>query len=260
MPDISFLFREALPKPRERGLTILIDSGLPTIYFADLVQSFHWYIDFVKFGRCTTLWAGDIERKMAITQRHQIEPFFGGILFEYCVKRGQPEGFDDFCSNMGCRYVEISNGTTAPPAYYNGQLIREFARDFCGLSEVGDKNPERSVPLTPAQWEAMISADLDAGATKVLRKSRESAASGICSLNGELHLDMSETVPHAVPLHHLLFEAPTKGLQVDLIKRFGRDANLAHVQLADIVALETVGCELRFDTVKCTPSGTSTCG
>ena len=37
-------------KPRRAGLTMVIDGGIPTAHFADLVSSAAEYIDFVKFG------------------------------------------------------------------------------------------------------------------------------------------------------------------------------------------------------------------
>jgi len=37
-------------KPRDTGLTMVIDGGIPLWYFTDLVSSAAEYIDFVKFG------------------------------------------------------------------------------------------------------------------------------------------------------------------------------------------------------------------
>ena len=37
-------------KPRDTGLTMVIDGGVPLWYFTDLVSSAEEYIDFVKFG------------------------------------------------------------------------------------------------------------------------------------------------------------------------------------------------------------------
>ena len=42
-------------KPRARGMTILIDPGLPTHYFQDVVESAAPHIDLVKFGWGTSV-------------------------------------------------------------------------------------------------------------------------------------------------------------------------------------------------------------
>src|SRR5512139_2709940 len=39
-----------IPKPRDFGLTALIDNGVPTRYFTDVVESDADLIDVVKFG------------------------------------------------------------------------------------------------------------------------------------------------------------------------------------------------------------------
>src|ERR1022692_5069700 len=42
-------------KPRQAGLTMVIDKGLPLRYFADLIRSASDYVDFVKFGWGTSV-------------------------------------------------------------------------------------------------------------------------------------------------------------------------------------------------------------
>jgi phosphosulfolactate synthase len=42
-------------KPRYQGMSILIDNGIATQHFLDVVDSHSEFIDFVKFGWCTSL-------------------------------------------------------------------------------------------------------------------------------------------------------------------------------------------------------------
>ena len=47
-------------KPREAGVTMAIDGGIPLWYFTDLVSSAAEYIDFVKFGWGTAVVSSDL--------------------------------------------------------------------------------------------------------------------------------------------------------------------------------------------------------
>ncbi len=80
------------PKPRRCGLTMMIDSGLPQGYFADVISSGADYIDLVKFGWGTSLVTADLGRKIECLHAHDVRFFFGGTLFEKFVAQDR---FDD---------------------------------------------------------------------------------------------------------------------------------------------------------------------
>jgi len=46
----------------------------------------------------------------------------------------------------------------------------------------------------------------------------------------------------------LIFEAPIRHQQAYFIRRFGVDVNLANIALSDLVSLETLRQNLRFET------------
>jgi phosphosulfolactate synthase (CoM biosynthesis protein A) len=58
--------------PRRTGLTMLIDTGLFTGQFVDMVESVGEYVDLVKFGWCTGLVTRDIKRKIAARGGHHV--------------------------------------------------------------------------------------------------------------------------------------------------------------------------------------------
>ena len=47
-------------KPRNSGINSMIDNGVPTKYFIDVIESDAALIDFVKFGWCTGLVTKDV--------------------------------------------------------------------------------------------------------------------------------------------------------------------------------------------------------
>ena len=57
-------------KPRQTGLTMMIDSGLPLWNFIDIVSSGAEYIDFVKFGWGTAVVTGNIDAKIDVLRQH----------------------------------------------------------------------------------------------------------------------------------------------------------------------------------------------
>ena len=98
-------------KPRATGLTMVIDGGLPSGQFADIISSAAEYIDFVKFGWGTAVVTGGIDVKIGVLREHGIGFYFGGTLFEKYVMQGRFDDFRQFCLVHGCGHVEVSNGT-----------------------------------------------------------------------------------------------------------------------------------------------------
>jgi len=99
--------------PRRTGLTMVIDTGLFTGQFVDMVDSVGEYVDFVKFGWCTGLVTRDIKRKIDILREARINFYFGGTLFERFAVDGMVDDFRELCTGLGATYVEVSNGTIA---------------------------------------------------------------------------------------------------------------------------------------------------
>ena len=99
-------------------------------------------------------------------------------------------------------------------------------------------------------WVDYINEDLAAGADWVITEARESGKSGICSSNGDLKLGLIEEIAESgIDIDKVVFEAPNKDLQVQLIRRFGSEVNLGNIASSDIIALETLRLGLRGDTL-----------
>lgn len=237
-------------KPRQTGLTMMIDSGLPLWNFIDIVSSGAEYIDFVKFGWGTAVVTGNIDAKIDVLRQHRIGFYFGGTLFEKFVMQDRLDDFRKFCAGHRCQHVEVSNGTIALTNTEKASYIRKLADDFTVISEVGFKDPTRSAELTASEWIDCISEDLAAGASLVTLEARESGRSGICRPDGTLRSGLIEDVLAAgIGQEHLLFEAPTTALQAHFITRLGPDANLGNIPASGVLALETLRLGLRADTL-----------
>ncbi len=98
-------------KPRNAGVTMVIDGGLPTGYFTDIVESFGDLVDVVKFGWGTAIVTDDLQRKIDAVTANGVDFYFGGTLFEKFVIQGRFDAWRAFVDRFGARTIEISNGT-----------------------------------------------------------------------------------------------------------------------------------------------------
>lgn len=237
-------------KPREVGLTVVIDGGLPTRYFTDLVSSFGQHIDFVKFGWGTSLVTKDIREKIAVLDGAGVRYYFGGTLFEKALVQDRFDQYRAFCHEMGLDYVEVSNGTVDLDDAAKAKYVAELSKDFLVISEVGVKDQARSDVMAPKTWIECLYADLDAGAKYVTLETRESGTGGLCRSNGELRYGLIEEIlTCGVDVNRLIFEAPSTYLQNYFVHRVGPHANLGNVAASDVIGVETIRRGLRSETL-----------
>jgi phosphosulfolactate synthase len=237
-------------KPRQSGLTMVIDGGTPLGLFTDLIELGGEYIDYLKFGWCTSIVTNCLREKIAVLDGHGIGYYFGGTLFEKFILQGRFEEFRSLCEEYACRHVEVSNGTIDMSNSEKAGYIRKLAHDFTVVSEVGFKDSDRSEMLPPSAWVAAINEDLDAGASLVTLEARESGSSGICRPDGELRYGLLEDVLSAgIAVDKLLIEAPNTMLQTHMITRIGPNVNLGNVPAQGVIGLETLRLGLRSDTL-----------
>jgi phosphosulfolactate synthase len=250
MIETALTLPERTPKPRESGLTMVIDGGTPLGLFTDLISLGAEYIDYVKFGWGTSIITNCLREKIAVLDSNGIGYYFGGTLFEKFVVQGRFEDYRRLCEEYACRHVEVSNGTIEMSNSEKAGYIRKLAGDFTVVSEVGFKDSDRSEMLPPSAWIACIKEDLDAGAAIVTLEARESGSSGICRPDGELRYGLLEDVLSAgIGVDKLLIEAPNTQLQTHMITRIGPNVNLGNVPAQGVIGLETLRLGLRSDTL-----------
>jgi phosphosulfolactate synthase len=246
--DLVLPFRQR--RPREHGLTIMIDSGLPLGYFTDLIESNGDFVDFVKFGWGTALVTKELNRKIDVLRAAGIEFFFGGTLFEKFVLQRRVDEFRRLCASYDCHFVEVSNGTIDLGDRDKSDYVALMTEDFQVISEVGSKDQALSETMAPFQWIACLKDDLDAGASLVTLETRESGRGGICRPNGELRYGLIEEIlSSGVDSKKLVFEAPTTDLQNHFVRRIGTHVNLANIAATDLIGLETIRLGLRSETL-----------
>lgn len=236
-------------KPRDHGFTMVVDGGLALRALEDVVASAGPYLDFVKFGWGTAIVSPELTEKIDLLASNGIDFYFGGTLFEKFLHQRRFEEYRAFCARHGCRYVEVSNGTIELSNTEKAGYIRKLGREFEVISEVGYKNSERSERLSPRRWIEFVEEDLAAGARLVTLEARESGSSGICRPDGNLRFGLVEEIISELPVHSLLFEAPTNALQAYFVCSVGPDVNLGNISPSGVLSLETIRLGLRADTL-----------
>ena len=235
-------------KPRERGITHVLDSGLSLAEVDGLIEVAGSSVDFVKLGWGTALVTANLEPKLERYAAHGIPVMLGGTLMEVAIRQGRVDELVRWTHTLGLRYVEVSDGTVALERRTKHDLIARLAQEFTVLSEVGSKDAE--FIMAPYVWVEQIQSDLDAGAWKVIAEARESGTAGIYRADGEVRSGLVDEIAHAIDVDRLIFEAPRREQQVWFLHHYGGECNLGNIAPRDVLSLETLRLGLRSDTVE----------
>ena len=236
------------PKPREVGLTHVIDKGLNLRDIEGMFDTAGDYVDIVKLGWGTSYVTRNLEKKIALYRSFDTPVVCGGTLFEAVFARDRLDEYKRWLIEQRFSCVEISDGAIEIPRERKLELIADFARDFRVLSEVGSKDAD--VNIAPYLWVEWMREELDAGAWKVITEARESGTAGIFRPTGEMRTGLVDEIVHSIEVRDILFEAPTKGSQAWFIKEFGPEVNLGNIPPDEVIPLETLRLGLRADTIK----------
>lgn len=240
-------------KPRNHGLTMIIDKGLGLNEAKDLFSVAGEYIDFLKlgFGTSALYSQGLLEEKISLTKGFGIEVYPGGTFLEIAIMQNKLKEFIKMAGEIGYSTIEVSDGTIN-----FSQEVRERAismaldAGFKVLAGVGKKDLQDKVKI--GHYLKQIKRDLDCGAYRVIIEGRESGVSaGFYDDRGQFIGDEPEQILSAAGDQRLLiWEAPLKRQQQDLIARFGPNVNLGNIPVNEALALEALRVGLRGDTLR----------
>jgi|TARA_Y100000385_G_scaffold251546_1_gene274425 phosphosulfolactate synthase len=233
-------------KPRNSGLTMVMDKGLSCRQAEDFLEVAADKTDIIKLGFGTSTVTPSLTRKLEIYQEAKIPVYFGGTLFEAYVIRNQFDDYKKLLDKYKITHAEVSDGSMEISEDQKCEYINSLAKDFTVLSEVGSKDAEKIIP--PYKWIAMMKAEIAAGAWKVIAEARESGTVGIFRNSGEIRSGLIEEILQHIPLDTILWEAPQKVQQVWFLTLYGHNVNLGNIAPHEIIPLETLRLGLRGDT------------
>jgi phosphosulfolactate synthase len=203
------------PKPRDAGVSMMIDWGLPPGAQRDILGFAAEFIDLAKVAvGISGLIAEDaLTNKISVYREAGVEPFPGGMFLELAFKQEKVEDYYAECQEYGLQV----------------------------LGEVGSKHEKTDLPTLITD----IQAALQAGAWKVFVEAAE-----FVSPEG-LNTSLIETLLGEVNPADIIFELPGKWipnvqahqiyrLMVWLVEHVGPTVNIGNVAPEDVLPLETL--------------------
>jgi phosphosulfolactate synthase len=129
-------------KPREKGLTIIADKGLPLRFIEDLLDLESDFIDWVKIGTSFQRIATreHLKRKIEICHAHGVKVFFAGDVTELAVIQGSIGRYFQECLDLGADGAEIATAQIILEKSQKAELVSQgTAAGLKIVGEVGQK-------------------------------------------------------------------------------------------------------------------------
>lgn len=232
-------------KPRRRGLTMMIDAGLPLGATGDLLALGADYIDLakIKTGTARLYPEAALVKKLKSYKAHAVRPFIGGQFHEYVFATLGAEAlprFYDEAKRLGFEAIEISdNVVPLTDAERKRQISAAVASGLVVFGEVGSKETLSDPSLLIGQAALC----LEAGAELVLVEAAELVR------DGRPDERAIETLANGVDMARVMIELPgpwihgvrrcdIEDMKKYMIRVFGPDVNLANVPPDGIIDLE----------------------
>ncbi len=233
-------------KPRNNGVTMMMDKGLSIRQAEDFLSASGHLTDIIKLGFGTSFVTPNLEQKIKLYKEAGMKVYLGGTLFEAFVVRGMFNDYIKLLNKFKLDCAEVSDGSIVMPHDKKCEYINTLSKNFTVLSEVGSK--EAGIIIHPSKWISMMNAELKAGSWKVIAEARESGNVGIYRANGSAHTLLINKILSKVKKDDILWEAPQKAQQVWFLKLLGANVNLGNISYDDVIPLETLRLGLRGDT------------
>ena len=233
-------------KPRNSGLTMVMDKGLSIQDLKNFLSIASPHVDMVKLGFGTAVVTPNLREKLEVYRSYEMPIYFGGTLFEAFLIRNQFDDYKNVCRDFGVSYMEVSDGSITIPHSEKCGYIEKLTKHGVVLSEVGSKDATHIMP--PYKWIEYMKAELEAGSSYVIAEAREAGNVGIYRGTGEVREGLVQEILTQIPGERIIWEAPQKAQQLYFLQLLGCNANLGNIAPNEVIALEAMRIGLRGDT------------
>lgn len=237
-------------KPRVDELTMVMDKGLGITSFQDGLELAADYIDFIKlgFGTLCLTPLQIVRKKLALAKKYQVALYPGGTLFEWFAAKGKWMEYFQQLSNLGFTWVEITDGIITLDPKIRAQAIQTAkSMGFQVMTEIGKKS--EGSRLSVSQLIEEYYRDLALGASYVIIEGRETGENiGVFNERGEVDTNYVTQVYQMIDEQKLIWEAPKKMQQVQLLHLVGPSVNFGNIPMTEILSVEALRRGLRADT------------
>ena len=237
---------ERVPKPRQYGLTMVMDKGLSVEESKNFLSAAHPHIDIIKLGFGTAFVTPNLREKIDLYQSFDIPVYFGGTLFEAFLIRNQFHDYINLCKEFNIKFMEVSDGSITIPHAEKCGYIEKLTKHGTVLSEVGSKDAAHIIP--PYKWIELMKAELEAGSSYVIAEAREAGNVGIYRGTGEVREGLVQEILTQIPQQKIIWEAPQKAQQLYFLELIDCNVNLGNIAPTEVIPLEAMRIGLRGDT------------
>jgi phosphosulfolactate synthase len=240
-------------KPRTQGLTMVLDRGLGLGETKDLLDIAGDHVDIIKLGFGTSALYPDglLQKKIDLVRCYGIDIYPGGTFLEIAIAQGKLSPFLQTAKRLGFTAVEVSDGTLFLDQDMRRKAISlALELDLKVLTEVGKKYPGRGENCFHLVRQARL--DLQEGATWVIVEGREFGC-GVTVYDDKGRISKESLAAFLDGLENpnrLIWEAPLKEQQQELILKLGPDVNLGNIAPREVMSLEALRVGLRGDTLR----------
>ena len=237
---------ERTKKPREEGLTMVMDRGLSINDTKNFIDMCLPHTDIVKLGFGTSAVSPHVRAKIDLYKEAGLMVYLGGTLFEAFIARNMFKEYKELLIKWDLDMCEVSDGSIEISHEEKCNYIKELSKELKVVSEVGSKDVNKLIP--PYKWIKLMEKELEAGAWKVIAEAREGGNVGIYNRGGDVRSDLIDEILTKIPNEKIIWEAPRKSQQVWFIELLGANVNLGNIAWDEVIPLETLRIGLRGDT------------
>jgi phosphosulfolactate synthase len=229
-------------KPRDRGLTMMIDWGIPHGLQKDCLEAQGIYVDEAKLAASIpkVMPLQYMQQKIETYKSEDIFAFPGGLFTEVAIAQGNYEAFLEEAKTVGFSGIEVSDNILEIEPKKKMAVIAKAVNEF-GMTVMGEVGRKEG-SMTKDELIADVENCIEAGAKLVLLEAHE-------LFHGDIRIDVLEELNKRVPMEKLMFELPvavlpdvTKAYKAKvlfwMIKQFGPEVNLANVEWDEIYFTE----------------------
>jgi len=113
-------------RPRQCGITMIMDKGLSVNEAENFLSVAHPHVDVIKLGFGTSFVTASLAKKLEVYRSYNIPVYFGGTLFEAFLIRNQVDDYIQVCRDYGISYIEVSDGSITIPHSKNADMSKSW--------------------------------------------------------------------------------------------------------------------------------------
>ena len=227
--------------PEISPATSPFDPGYdPATLESHLEQSSH-LISILKISMACWIVAKEsaTRKKIKAAKKHGVRTVTGGGPFEVAVAQGQLEAYLDLCADIGVTRIECGEGFTDMTLAAKDVVKMAHQRGLQVQFELGKKHTGAFSEDTVRELIEQGQRWLDAGALQLVVEARESARGvGLFDDQGGFNAAFADRFASAFGFQTIIFEAPNKPSQFELLNHFGREVHLCNVRLEELLRVE----------------------